>query len=81
MWAFLLGGIGRWLIVGLAGILAVGGLYLKGRVDGTAACIGKQQAQMAKMETYVKQIRERIERNQPIGDDILRSDPFERPEN
>lgn len=78
MWAFLLGGIGRWLVVGLAGALAIGGLYVKGRIDGTAACVVKQQAQMQKMETYVKQIRERIERNQPIGDDILKSDPFER---
>lgn len=81
MWAFLLGGIGRWLVVGLAGALAIGGLYIKGRVDGNAGCIAKQQAQMQKMETYVREIRARIEQKLPLDDSILQSDPFERPDN
>lgn len=80
MWAFFLAGVGRWLIVGLAGVLAIGGLYIKGRSDGIAACVLTQQKQMLKMEKYVKSIRERIEQNQPIGDDILRADPFQRDE-
>lgn len=81
MWAFLIGGIGRWVVVGLAGVLALGGLYIKGRVDGNAACIAKQQAQMAKMEKYVRDIRSRIEQNIPLDENILRSDPFERQDN
>lgn len=80
MWTFLIGGIGRWVVVGLAGVLALGGLYVKGRVDGNAACIAKQQAQMNRMENYVKQVRERIERNEPLDPDLLRADPFKRDE-
>lgn len=80
MWAFFLAGVGRWIIGGLAGVLLIGGLYVKGRVDGNAACIAKQQAQMQRMEEYVKEIRSRIERNIPLDDNILRTDPFERSE-
>jgi hypothetical protein len=35
--AFLLGPIGRWLLVGFAAVSAIGGIYIKGRVDGKAS--------------------------------------------
>lgn len=81
MWALLGASALRWMLGGAVVIAAIGGLYIKGRSDGNIACVAKQQSQMAKMEKYVRSIRDKIERNQPIGDDILRSDPFERPEN
>jgi hypothetical protein len=78
MWAFIVSGIGRWVVGGAAIVAIISGIYLKGHSDGKSACETKQQAQMAKVEAYVKRIRERVERNEPLGDDILRSDPFER---
>lgn len=75
---FFTSGIARWAVLGLVGIVGIGGLYLKGRIDGNAACIAKQNQQMAKMEAYIKKVRDRIERNLPLDDDILRTDPFER---
>lgn len=78
MWALLGASALRWIFGGAIVIAAIGGLYIKGRIDGHAACIVNQQKQMAKMEAYVKAVRDRIERNLPIGDDILRTDPFER---
>lgn len=78
MWALLGASALRWIFGGAIVIAAIGGLYVKGRVDGNAACIVTQNKQMAKMQAYVKAVRDRVERNLPIGDDILRTDPFER---
>lgn len=78
MWALLGLSAVRWIFGGTIIIAMIGGLYVKGRIDGNAACIVTQNKQMARMESYVKEIRSRIERNLPIGDDILRTDPFER---
>lgn len=80
MWAILGAGVLRWVIGGAAILMVIGGLYLKGRIDGNAACIARQQAQMDKMERYVRDVRSRIERNIPLDDSILRSDPFQRSE-
>lgn len=76
--AFLFSGIARWVVLAFVAAAGVGGLYLKGRIDGNAACIAKQNKQMARMEAYIKTVRDRIERNLPLDDDILRTDPFER---
>lgn len=81
MWAFFLAGMGRWIVGGIAGLAIVGGIYAKGRIDATAACVAKQAAQMQKMEKYVRDIRSRIEQKLPLDDSILRSDPFERQDN
>lgn len=79
MWtAFFFSGLARWVALGGAVALAIGGLYVKGRIDGNNACKAAQQVQMERMENYVKGIRERIERNLPIDDSILRADPFQR---
>lgn len=75
---FFASGLARWLVIGGLGVVAIGGLYVKGRSDGYAACEVSQQKKMAKMETYIKKVRERIERNLPLDDDILRADPFQR---
>lgn len=78
MWTFVASAAARWVMGGVAILAIVGGIYLKGRTDGTVACVASQQAQMDKMEAYVKAVRERVERNQPLDDDILRTDPFQR---
>lgn len=80
MLAFFLSGIGRWIAGGVVGIVLVSGLYLKGRSDGSLACELKQRQQMEKVEAYVKKIRERVERNIPIDDDLLRPDAWQRDE-
>jgi hypothetical protein len=80
MMAFFAAGIARWFVLG--GVVAVvfGGVYLKGHNDGYNVAVNKQQAQMAKMEKYVKDIRSRVERKLPPDDvnDIMRPDSFER---
>ena len=78
MMAFFTAGIARWLVLGGVILASYGGVYLKGHNDGYYTAVNKQQAQMAKMEKYVKDIRSRIERREPLGDDIMRADPFER---
>lgn len=80
MWAFLAAGIGRWLAGGAIFVLIIGGIYWKGRNDGGSACELRQQAQMDKMEKYVKTVRERIEHKLSPDDvdAIMRSDAFER---
>jgi hypothetical protein len=44
--AFLLGPIGRWLIVAVVAAGAIGGLYAKGRIDGKAAYQAKLTRQL-----------------------------------
>jgi hypothetical protein len=80
MWAFFAAGAARWVVAGIAIVGLFGGIYWKGHTDGTVACVLKEQKQMARMEAYVKNIRERIERNEPIDTDLLSQDPFKRDE-
>ena len=79
--AFIVTPIARWIAGGLIITTVIGGLYVKGRTDGKAACELRQQQQMAKVEKYVKEIRERIERRLPDDvDAIMRPDTFQRNE-
>lgn len=79
MMAFFMAGIGRWLAGGVIGVLLIGGLYIKGRSDGSVACQLTQRKQMDRMETYVKQIRERVEHRLPDDvDSIMRPDTWQR---
>ena len=44
--AFLLGPIGRWLMIGVVIAASLGGLYAKGRMDGKAAYQAKLTRQL-----------------------------------
>jgi hypothetical protein len=78
MWAFLAAGATKWIVGGLVAVGLLGGIYWKGHTDGTVACVLKEQKQMARMEAYVKKIRDRIDRNEPLDTDLMRADPFKR---
>lgn len=76
--AYLGSGLAKWGIVVILAVAAAGGTYWKGRTDGNTACVAEQDKRMAKLEAYVKKVRERVERNLPLDDDIMRADPFQR---
>ena len=45
--AFLLGPIGRWLMVGFTILVVIGGVYSKGRIDGKTAYQAKLARQIS----------------------------------
>ena len=69
------------IVAGIIGITAVGGgIYLKARADGDAACVARNEAQTKKAVEYVTKLRQRIVRGSSDVPDseLLNDDGYRR---
>lgn len=79
MIAFILSPIGRYLMIGLAVITVLGGVYIKGRSDGRAALQAKLDRQIAREvatgNTASVEALKKFDANKEIEDDeFMRKD-------
>ena len=62
LWTFLIGSVGRWLLIGAAAAVILAGAYALGRMDCTAAANVRHLEAQVDMLTRTLERRERIAR-------------------
>jgi hypothetical protein len=79
MLAFLFSPLGRYVVIGLVAIAAIGGVYTKGRIDGRSSYKAKIEREIANAIEKGDAARERALRDFDAAPDELPDDGFRRP--